>query len=204
MLEHDIERLSRGVEDTQYPQPHSHSSSHSWSQSLDRHLRSLSSHRLERRLTFRELEVELDPSEWPYRGPWGHPFGIHLDSNGFPCLPKGRRQYIPWRCPYPTWTLVVGGYPPEPSIKNIEAWLDWWAHQLDTPHWWVELTAVPDMEDPKKLARKFCTSFLIPTVRCEASPGQGYTVPLLPNVLPGICFFLIIHPIRTFNGSLCC
>ena len=23
--------------------------------------------------------------------------------------------------------------PPEPYIKDIETWLDWWAHQLDMP-----------------------------------------------------------------------
>ena len=27
------------------------------------------------------------------------------------------------------------GYPPELLIKNYEMWLDWQAHQLDTPHW---------------------------------------------------------------------
>ena len=69
MLECDIERLSREVEDIQYPCPHSHSSSHPQSQSLDRDPRSPSRHRWERRVTFWEPEVELDPSEWPYRGP---------------------------------------------------------------------------------------------------------------------------------------
>ena len=102
---------------------------------------------------------------------------------GFPCLPKGRRQYIPQRCPYPTQTLAVGGYPPEPSIKNIKAWLDWQAHQLDMPHWWVELTAISNVENPKELARKIHASFLIPTVRCEASLGQGYTASPTPKCL---------------------
>ena len=45
------------------------------------------------------------------------------------------------------------------------------------PHWWVELTTIPGMEDPKKLAKKICTSFRIPAVRCKASLGQGYTAP---------------------------
>ena len=44
------------------------------------------------------------------------------------------------------------GYPSEPSIRNIEVCLDWQACQIDMPHWWVELTAIPDVEDQKKLA----------------------------------------------------
>ena len=90
MLEHDIKRLCSGVEDAQYPCPCSHSSSHPWSQSLDRHPRSLIRHRLERRVTFQEPEVELDPSERPYRGPKGCSLGIHLDSNRV--LPFAQRQ----------------------------------------------------------------------------------------------------------------
>ena len=43
-------------------------------------------------------------------------------------------------------------YPPEPSIKDIETWLDWQACQLDMPCWWMELTAIPGVEDPWKPA----------------------------------------------------
>ena len=75
------------------------------------------------------------------------------------------------------------GYPPEPSIKNYEMWLDWQVHQLDTPHWWAELTTIPEVEDPRKLAQKICTSFLILAVRCEALPGQDYTAPSAPKCL---------------------
>ena len=92
----------------------------------------------------------------------------------------------------------AGGYPHEPSIRNIEVWLDWQACQSDTPHWWVELTAIPDVENPKKLAWKICTSFLIPAVRCEAFTGQEYTVPPAPNVSPGICF----SPVICLSGHL--
>ena len=60
------------------------------------------------------------------------------------------------------------GYLPEPSIKNYELWLGWQACQLDTPHWWDELTAIPEVGDPKELAWKICASFDIPVVRCEA------------------------------------
>ena len=134
MLKCNIERLSREVEDTKYPCPCSHCSNCPWSQSLDICLRSPSRHRLERRVTFQEPEVELDPSEQPYIGPWPCPFGIHLDSSGVPPFAQGQETVHPLDIPilYPD---IGGGCPPEPSIKNIEAWLDWQAHQLDMPHW---------------------------------------------------------------------
>ena len=40
----------------------------------------------------------------------------------------------------------------EPSIDNYEMWLEWQAHQLDTPKWWKELVAIPNVGDPKRLA----------------------------------------------------
>ena len=70
-----------------------------------------------------------------------------------------------------------GNYLPEPSIRNIEIWLNWQACQLDMPHWWVEPTSIPNVENPKRLTWKICTSFLIPAVRCETFPGQAYTMP---------------------------
>ena len=92
MLEWNIERLSQGVESAQYPHPCSCSSRCPWNRSLDRHERSLdrhdrspSWHRLERCVTFQDLEVELFSSERPYRGPQGHSFGIQLEaSDGVP------------------------------------------------------------------------------------------------------------------------
>ena len=75
------------------------------------------------------------------------------------------------------------GYPPEPLIKNYEIWLDWQACQLDTPHWWEELTAIPKVEDPRRLAWKIHASFLIPAVRCEALLNQDYTMPPAPKCL---------------------
>ena len=167
------------------PPPHSHSSSHPQSQSLDRCPRSPSRHRLERRVTFWEPEVEPDPSERPYRGPQGCSFGIHPeDSNGVPPFAQRQETVCPPEMPiaYPD----IGGrgnYPPEPSIRNIEVWLNWQACQLDMPHWWVELTAIPDVENPKRLAQKICASFSILSVRCETFPGQEYTVPPAPKCL---------------------
>ena len=72
-------------------------------------------------------------------------------------------------------TIDRPGYPPEPSIKNYELWLGWQAHQLYTPHWWEELTAIPEVGDLKELAQKICASFDIPAVRCEALQNQDYT-----------------------------
>ena len=153
------------------------SSSHPQSQSLDKCLRSPSRHRLERRVTFWEPEVEPDPSERPYRGPQGCSLGIPLDSNGFPHLPKGRRHYIAWSCQYPTQTLAVGGLPAWAFYR--EHWSMAGLAGLPVGHaaLVVELTATSSMENPRRLAHKMCASFLIPVVRCEASPGQEYTVP---------------------------
>ena len=39
-------------------------------------------------------------------------------------------------------------YSSEPSVLNVETWLEWQAHQLGTPAWWSELTAIPEVEDP--------------------------------------------------------
>ena len=41
----------------------------------------------------------------------------------------------------------------------------------------MELTTIPEVEDPRRLAQKICASFLIMAVRCEALPGQDYTMP---------------------------
>ena len=76
-----------------------------------------------------------------------------------------------------------GNYPLEPSIKDVETWLDWWACQMDMPYWWTELTAIPGVEDPQKLAQKICASFSIPAVRNRIFPGQGNTAPPAPKCL---------------------
>ena len=60
MLESDIERLCQGLRDVQCA-PHGCSSSHPWSWSLDRCLRSWSRYGQERRVTFWEPEVRAIP-----------------------------------------------------------------------------------------------------------------------------------------------
>ena len=57
------------------------------------------------------------------------------------------------------------GYQPQPSIKNYELWLEWQAHQLDTPDWWEELTTIPGSGRYKEVGPwKICASFNIPAV----------------------------------------
>ena len=185
MLGCNIERLSQEVEGAQYPCLCSCSGSHPWSKSLDRHQRSLSQDRLERQVTFWEPEVEPDSSERAYTGPWGHSFGMHLEETSLVPPPTQSWEAVhPWEMPT-AYSDVRGGrdYLPEPSIRNIEVWLDWQAHQIDMPHWWAELIAIPDVENPKRLAQQICTSFSILEVRCEAFPGQEYTMPPAPKCL---------------------
>ena len=74
-------------------------------------------------------------------------------------------------------------YPSEPSIRDVETWLDWQAHQLETPCWGMELTAIPRVEDRWKLAWKIWSSFSIPAVRTRVFLGQGYTAPPAPKCL---------------------
>ena len=147
-LEHDIKRLSWGGRG-------SHSGSHPRSKSLDRHLRSPSLHRLERWVTFWEPEVESIISGRPYRGPWECSFRMYMEeSSGVP-LPALRQEVVhPQETPI-AYSNIRGGrsYLPELSIRNVEVWLDWWACLMDTPHWWVELTTIPEVEDPKQLAQ---------------------------------------------------
>ena len=54
------------------------------------------------------------------------------------------------------------GYLPEPLIKNHDLWLGWQAHQLDTPHWWEELTTILEAGNVKMLAQKIWISFDTP------------------------------------------
>ena len=61
---------------------------------------------------------------------------------------------------------------------------------MDMPYWWAELTTIPGVEDPKKLAWKIHASFSIPAVRSKAFPGQGYTVPPVPRCLTWSVFLL--------------
>ena len=60
---------------------------------------------------------------------------------------------------------------------------------MDMPHWWKELTTIPEAVDLKKLAQKIWASFNIPVVRCEALQNQDYTAPPSPQCLTRARFF---------------
>ena len=71
----------------------------------------------------------------------------------------------------------------EPSVDDLELWLEFQAGQLDTPAWWEELGAVPGIEDRHKFAWKIRASFYVPEVWLRASPEQGYTAPPAPWII---------------------
>ena len=68
-------------------------------------------------------------------------------------------------------------YSTEPSVPNMETWLEWQAKQLGTPTWWMELQVIPGIRDPWKLAWKIRASFYIPEVRMRTLLEPGYTAP---------------------------
>ena len=69
-------------------------------------------------------------------------------------------------------------YSTEPSVSDVETWLEWQAKQLGTPTWWMELQAIPGIGDPWKLAQEIRASFYIPEVRMRTLQEPGYTAPL--------------------------
>ena len=62
----------------------------------------------------------------------------------------------------------VEDHPLEPSVSDVETWMEWQAQQLGTPAWWSELKVFPGVKDLQKLACKIWTSFYIPKVRMRA------------------------------------
>ena len=84
----------------------------------------------------------------------------------------------------------VEDYLQEPSVSDVETWLEWQAQQLGTPAWWSELKAILGVEDPQKLACKIQASFYIPKVRMRAFLEQEYAVPLAPKCINRNAFLL--------------
>ena len=77
----------------------------------------------------------------------------------------------------------VEDYSLEPSVSDVETWLEWQAQQLGTPAWWSELEAIPGVKDLQKLTCKIWASFYISEVRMRAFLEQEYTVPFAPKCL---------------------
>ena len=71
----------------------------------------------------------------------------------------------------------------EPSMDDLEMWLEFQVGQLGTPIWWGELAAVPGIEDGHKFVQKIRASFYVPEVHLRASLEQVYTTPPAPQVL---------------------
>ena len=78
----------------------------------------------------------------------------------------------------------------EPSVDDLEMWLEFQAGQLGTPTGWEELGAVPGIEDRCKFARKIRVSFYVPEVWLRATPEWSYTAPPAPQILDRGTFHL--------------
>ena len=153
---------------------------------------------MERCVTFHEPELELFSGRGLHQKPRGYLPQAQM-RRGEEGLLSTRRTEVPHPQEIPMAYQDIEnriGYLPEPSIGNYEVWLNWQACQLDTPPWWRELVAIPEVEDPKRLAQKIWASFLFLTVRCETFLNQEYTMPSAPNVSPGAGSFLVTLPIR--------
>ena len=77
----------------------------------------------------------------------------------------------------------VGDYSTEPSVSDVEMWLEWQAWQLGTPTWLAELKAILGIRDPQMLAQKIRASFYIPEIRMRTLQEPEYTVPPTPRSL---------------------
>ena len=185
VLESNIERLNQGLRDVQQAIPIATVvATHGVVLGTDNQGPLIGLDR-RRRVTFWEPEVEPDPVERSYRGVLGQSSKMFPASGDRVLLSSQRQENMhpPGRpVAYPN-AKSSSNYPLEPSIKDVETWLDWWAHQLDMPCWWTELTTIPGVEDPRKLAKKIWASFLIPAVRSKVFQGQGHTAPHAPKCL---------------------
>ena len=122
---------------------------------------------------------------------------------GFPCLPKGRRHYIPQRCPFPTQMLAVW------EVTHLNLLSESVAGLVGLPVGHATLMGGthchPWCGEPKEASLENLCLFSDPR-QLNVRPLQAKSTlhPLLPNVSPVICFSTTIHPIRMFDSSLCC
>ena len=166
------------VPDADIPTAHSHSCF--WGRSL------------ERCMTFCKPEEGASSDERPQTEPQEHLTRGQLEEGDLGPPPTLRLE-LEHLLEMPTTGWGMRGrwdYLPELLIKNYNLWLRWWAHQLDTHHWWEELTAIPEVGDIKTLAWKICMSFNIPVVQCGALSNQDYMAPLAPKCLRRGMFLL--------------
>ena len=197
ILELNIERLSLEANRTRCQCTHGHS--HSWSRFQERHAQSHSPHRPRRHVTFGEAKEGTSSDERPQREPQKQASRGEVEECDLGPLPTLRPE-LEYFLEMPTTgqgTRDRWSFLPEPSIRDYHKWLEWWACQLDTPHWWEELITIPGMEDVTKLAWKICTSFEVQAVKCEFLRGKVFTVPPHQSALTGICFCQTTCPTRT-------
>ena len=171
-----------------------YSCSHSRRRCQRRHAQSLSPHRLRKHVTFQDQEEETSSREGPMGEPQGQATGggkvEESDLGPPPTLGPELEHFL--EMPTTVWgARDKQGSLPEPSIDNYKMWLEWQAHQLDTPNWWEELTTMPNAGDPKMLAWKICASFEIPGIRCETLGNhKEYTMPPVPKCIKWGIFLL--------------
>ena len=84
----------------------------------------------------------------------------------------------------------IEDYSTEPSVLDVETWLEWQAQQLGTPAWWMEIRAILGIRDLQKLVQKIRASFYIPKVRMRASLESEYITPPAPKSLNRNAFLL--------------
>ena len=95
----------------------------------------------------------------------------------------------------------IEDYFTEPSVSDVEMWLEWQAQELGTPAWWMELKAILGIKYPQKLTWKIRASFYIPKVRMRVLLEPEYTVPPPPRVLTDMPSFWMSYPIKMCGNN---
>ena len=63
---------------------------------------------------------------------------------------------------------------PKPPVKELCRWVTWRAEACDTPGWWRELLAVPEVQDCNELAWKVQASFHLPKRVSKLKKMENY------------------------------
>ena len=95
----------------------------------------------------------------------------------------------------------VEDYSMDPSVLDVETWLEWQAQQLGTTTWWMELKAILGIRDSQKLAQKIKASVYIPKVRMRALLEPEYTVPPPLRVLTETPSFQMSYLIKMCSNN---
>ena len=171
-LQGDIERLSQRTRDMSWT--HSGTCSQTHSQSCSRSC-SRSRSRSCSRACSQSCPQSGSQSRWP-RSPDGPLPGRWVTFRETEVEPNSKGS--------------VEDYSLEPSVLDVETWLEWQPQQLGTPAWWSELKAILGVKDSWKLTCKIPVSFYIPKVRMRAFLEQEYTAPPAPKCLNRNAFLL--------------